>query len=354
MTKKTSYTDNLSDILKFLSPDTGKKLTAEDVDDAVIRQMETRLLSRLTVLKAIDRLSEKMDLDSHQIASDILGENRILEDEDFFPELNDAEEVLPGVANLISMASRLGVSLEDMNLVSMWDADRDLIDAVTYNEYVFVMMGKEDSPAELALRLVNFGFRNIRLIMGTDIGEKNEKITEGRLSEFMHRKEKNAGAVIIHNEYPKMRLVTHGLPDEAFLGYEQQIMPSQEIRSIILSKLALTRSSVIYDIGAGSGTVSAECARLCVDGWVYAIERDPEKLQFLRGNKRKFNLENMEILLGVAPGAIRDLPVPTHAVISSSLGVIRQTMEILTGKNPSVRVVMKLNSLESRWKPLHS
>ena len=64
-------------------------------------------------------------------------------------------------------------------------------------------------------------------------------------------------------------------------------MTKEEVRSISLSKLQLTRNSVIYDVGAGTGSVSVEMAMQAVEGQVYAIEKKPEAVELLYKNKEK-------------------------------------------------------------------
>ncbi len=98
-------------------------------------------------------------------------------------------------------------------------------------------------------------------------------------------------------------------------------MTKEEVRSISLSKLQLTRNSVIYDVGAGTGSVSVEMAMQAVEGQVYAIEKKPEAVELLYKNKEKFAADNLTIIEGLAPEACVDLPVPTHAFIGGSSGI---------------------------------
>ena len=93
-------------------------------------------------------------------------------------------------------------------------------------------------------------------------------------------------------------------------------MTKEEIRSISLSKLRLTKDAVIYDVGAGTGSVSVEMALMAVDGRVYAVEKKEEAVQLLHKNKEKFRADNLDIISGTAPEALKDLPVPTHAFFS--------------------------------------
>ena len=124
-------------------------------------------------------------------------------------------------------------------------------------------------------------------------------------------------------------------------------MTKLEVRSVSLSRLGLKRDSVVYDIGAGTGSVSVEAALQAADGRVYAIERKGEAAALIRENRRKFAVPNLEVVEGLAPEAFFALPAPTHAFIGGSAGNLRQIVEVLLEKNPQVRVVINAIALET-------
>ncbi len=84
-------------------------------------------------------------------------------------------------------------------------------------------------------------------------------------------------------------------------------MTKSEIRAIILSKLAVKETDIIYDIGAGTGSVSIELAIAACRGKVYAIEYQQEALMLIQENKKRFGCNNLEIIPGMAPEAIEGL-----------------------------------------------
>lgn len=83
-----------------------------------------------------------------------------------------------------------------------------------------------------------------------------------------------------------------------------------EVRAVSVSKLELTEHSVLYDVGAGTGSISVECAGLSDSVKVFAIEKNPEAVELLEQNFRKFALTNAKIIAGNAPEALNDLPAP--------------------------------------------
>ena len=124
-------------------------------------------------------------------------------------------------------------------------------------------------------------------------------------------------------------------------------MTKSEVRSIALSKLAPGLRSVVYDVGAGSGSVTVEAAQIARAGRVYAIERKERALELSRKNIERFRLRNVELVAGAAPEALQALPAPTHAFIGGSSGNLRSIVECLLAKNPAVRIVAMAVTLET-------
>lgn len=124
-------------------------------------------------------------------------------------------------------------------------------------------------------------------------------------------------------------------------------MTKCEVRTISIAKLGLVKNSVIYDIGAGTGSVSVQMALNVPDGKVYAVEKKEEALSLIEANKRKFAADNLEIVKGTAPEVLGDLPGPTHAFIGGSSGNMKEILDWLFAANPQVKIVLNAISLET-------
>ena len=105
--------------------------------------------------------------------------------------------------------------------------------------------------------------------------------------------------------------------------------------------------AVIYDIGAGTGSVAIECALNAPHGTVYAVEKKAEAAELIRENKKNFAAENLTVVEGSAPEALEDLPAPDCAFIGGSSGNLQEIVEILLAKNPAVRIVINTVTLET-------
>ena len=148
-------------------------------------------------------------------------------------------------------------------------------------------------------------------------------------------------------ESPCGRIVTGGLPDETFSRLPGIPMTKSEVRAIILSKLMLAEDSVCWDIGAGTGSVSVEMARLAAKGEVYAIERRGDAVPLIRENAHRLGLSNVHVIEGTAPAALAGLPAPSHAFIGGSSGNTAEIIECLLAGNPHVRIAAAAVTLET-------
>jgi len=140
-----------------------------------------------------------------------------------------------------------------------------------------------------------------------------------------------------------------GLPDDAF----EQRRPvkgqitKREVRAVSLYSLGLRQDSVVWDIGAGTGSVSVEAALIANCGQVYAIERDSDSMPLLEANVAQWGSDNITIISGEAPAALEDLPNPDSVFVGGSGGNLSQILEYSASRlNPSGTIVVNLAVLE--------
>ena len=124
-------------------------------------------------------------------------------------------------------------------------------------------------------------------------------------------------------------------------------MTKEEIRELSVCKLHLEPWHTVWDVGAGTGSVSLEIAFAVTEGRVIAIERNDAALQLLKTNKERLGARNVRIVAGKAPEALEPLPAPDRVFIGGSGGSLMRIMEIALQKNPSVRFVITAITLET-------
>lgn len=137
-----------------------------------------------------------------------------------------------------------------------------------------------------------------------------------------------------------------GIKDEEFIR-DQIPMTKMNIRILSVAKLQLEPDSVVYDVGAGTGSVSVEMAFLCPKGKIYAIEKKPEGCELIRKNIEKFELRNIEVIEGVAPDCLEQIEAPTHVFLGGSSGKLAEIVNLIRKKNPKVRFVVNAVTLET-------
>ena len=261
------------------------------------------------------------------------------------PLLQDCRvELLPGISSMSYLCARLGVSYEQTLAVSLHGRQRDICGDVRRNRQVFALTGGENGAGQLCQRLCSQGLGDVLVAVGQELGYPAERITRGTAEELAQQVFPSLSAVYVEN--PKAsKPLTWGLPDECFLRRESVPMTKSEVRSVCLSKLRLTEDAVVWDVGAGSGSVSVEMALGAAQ--VYAIEYRREALELLEENKAHFGLENITIVPGKAPEVCRELPAPTHVFLGGTGGNLEQILTLVLEKNSAARIVATAIALES-------
>lgn len=255
-------------------------------------------------------------------------------------------ELVCGISSVVYFASCIGMSWEDMKLMSLHGRNQNVIGALREQEKVFTLTGGAKGIRELCRELITYGLEDIKIYIGRQLGSEEQTIEKGSPKEFQNYEKEGLCVVVLVNESAKKAIVTHGIPDEEFLR-EKVPMTKEEVRSISISKLQLAKDSVVYDIGAGTGSISVECARMAVDGMVYAIEKKMEAGALIQKNSEKLAAKNLQIAAGEAPEILKKLPTPTHAFIGGSSGKLEEIILCLWEKNPKVRIVINAISLET-------
>jgi precorrin-6Y C5,15-methyltransferase (decarboxylating) len=141
-----------------------------------------------------------------------------------------------------------------------------------------------------------------------------------------------------------------GNPDEAFLQTKpkQGLLTPSEVRAIALSELDLGPTSVVWDIGAGSGSVAIEAAQIATGGTVYAIEMDPQDHELIVTNAERFGVSNLIPVLGRAPDAWKELPDADAIFVGGSSREISNIVESAYARlRPGGRLVANVGSIES-------
>lgn len=255
-------------------------------------------------------------------------------------------QVLPGISSVQYLASRLGKSWDDAVVTSTHGRACNFVAKIRKNKKVFLLTGGEMDASGVIRTLSRYGLGHVQIAVGQELSYEDEEIFRGTVEELCGRSFHPLAVIYAENPQAEGAVSTQGLPDEAFLRDEVP-MTKQEVRAVTLAKLGLSKTSICWDVGAGTGSVSLEMGECCEDGFVYAIEQKDEACGLIEKNKLHLGVANVQVIHGSAPEALRELPAPTHVFIGGSSGDLRAIMELALEKNADVRIVMNTVTAET-------
>ncbi len=262
-------------------------------------------------------------------------------------ENSDLElKVVPGISSVVYFCARLGIAWEDAALISMHGKQANIISVIRDNKKTIVLTGNAEGIRTLCQEMVKYGYGDLKVSVGENLSYPEEKIVIKAARQLCHYEGSALAVLYIENPDGGSRFRGSGGSDERFLRGDVP-MTKEEVRSVSLSKLQIQEDSILYDVGAGTGSVAVEAALLARKGQVYAVEVKDEAVELIYSNKYKFGTDNLSVIHGKAPEALRDLPRPDRVFIGGSKGNLREILAEVIRDNPNVRVVINAISLET-------
>lgn len=259
-------------------------------------------------------------------------------------QLNEFEiENISGISSPVYFLNKLGLACEDVEIISCHGQSEDIIKKINENEKVCTIIGRRTDVSEICIKLLKYNMGNVRVSVGERLSYDNESIVKGNAEDFVNKETDTLSVVVFEND--KYEGKKRGsIRDGEFIRGNVP-MTKEEIRTVSLSKLKLDEKSVLYDIGAGTGSVSVEASKICKK--VYAVEKNQDACKLIEENRIKFKCDNIEIIKGSAPEAINDLEMPTHVFIGGSSGKIKEITDKVIEKNENAVFVINAITLET-------
>lgn len=261
--------------------------------------------------------------------------------------------VIPGISSASYLAARLGRPWQDWRFLSAHGVACDIVaEAERAGELFLVTSGGED-PSRLSGELVQAGFGDARVTVAERLSYPDERITCATASEIAGQTFDDLNVMLIefaggagspaNSRWP---YASSGIPDELFIRGDVP-MTKQEVRAVALAKLRLTATDTVWDVGAGTGSVSIEAALIARAGSVWAVERNATGVRLIRENADAFGCGNVHAVPGVAPEALAKLPVPDAVFVGGSAGELPSIVEAALEKNSQVRLCVPCVTVET-------
>jgi precorrin-6Y C5,15-methyltransferase (decarboxylating) len=275
-------------------------------------------------------------------------------------------EVLPHVSSMQLAFARVKETWEDAYLTNLQTHPLDtVVDRIRTAETVGLFTSEQEGPAQIARQLLARGLDYFRMYVCENLGAPDERVTQGELHEIQEMEFAPLNVVILRRKPGRPdRPVTpertrrFGNPDAVFAQSRPQsgLITQAEVRALALAQLAIQPASVVWDIGAGSGSVAIEAARLSEPGMVYAIEEDAADYHLILANALTFGVQNVKAIHGTAPAVFVGLPAPDAIFIDGTGREIGRLLEAawqaLRGGGQMVVNVATLESLNTTYSVL--
>ena len=258
--------------------------------------------------------------------------------------------VIPGISSASYLAARLARPWQDWRFVSAHGVVCDIVaEAERAGELFLATSGGED-PSRLSGELVQAGFGDARVTVAERLSYPDERITCATASEIAGQTFDDLNVMLIEfaggvasSRWP---YASSGIPDELFIRGDVP-MTKQEVRAVALAKLRLTATDTVWDVGAGTGSVSIEAALVARAGSVWSVERNAAGVRLIRENADAFGCGNVHAVPGVAPEALAKLPVPDAVFVGGSAGELPSIVEAALEKNSQVRLCVPCVTVET-------
>ncbi|MDE5096903.1 MAG: precorrin-6y C5,15-methyltransferase (decarboxylating) subunit CbiE [Trichodesmium sp. St16_bin4-tuft] len=266
----------------------------------------------------------------------------------------------PHLSSVQLAFSRIKVPWQDTKIISVHGRPMDeLIEALQQGaEKVAVLTDPTNTPQAIANLLLSLHLpATYQFWVCENLGAEDERVQQWSIDEIQKETFAPLNLVVLlrqarmaNQPVDLVDLPLLGIPDNYFLSYDDHpgLMSKREVRVLILAELSLQPGQIIWDIGAGTGSVSVEIARLCSSSIVYAIEKTAVGTSLIEENCRRFQLKNVVSLHGNAPEILHHLRSPHRVFIGGSSGKLRNILGVCGIRMlPEGVIVLAFTTLEN-------
>jgi precorrin-6Y C5,15-methyltransferase (decarboxylating) len=260
--------------------------------------------------------------------------------------------ILPAASSMQEAFARVGLPWHEARFASCHGRPVEaVVDTVRHHAVVGLFTDPDNTPARIAAHLLEAGLEGLTAHACCDLGGPDERVFSGDLSALKGQADlPQPNVLILVHDRPPRRALRLGLPEEAFVHRKPKVglITKREVRAVAIARMGLTDASVVWDIGAGSGSVAVECALACHRGRVFAVEKNAEDVDNIRANVAAFGTANLTAVHATAPDGLEGLPDPDAVFVGGTGKRLEPLLSTcLERLAPGGRLVMTLATLDN-------
>ena len=273
-------------------------------------------------------------------------------------ELGIPFRLMPGISSLSLLSARAGLPWQGVPVLSLHGRRADWMTVLRRAGVVFLTLSRGRDLPEIAERLRSSGAGDCRMHCGADLSLPEELYVSTRAEDFgrpgtgteedcKRLLERTLVCVMLVSPAGAASPLHPGIPDECFQRVKGVPLTKSEIRAQLMALLKPKQDAVCWDVGCGSGGVTAELAFACPEGAVYALDCDPEAVRLTADNARHFGLSGVTVKEAAAPEGLAELPAPDCVFVGGSGGRLREILSCVFEKNPAAVTAVTAVTLET-------
>lgn len=277
----------------------------------------------------------------------------------------DCIDIIPNLSMLQLASAKLGLAWQDARIASVHSSDAGewmigatpehglykLMQSLRQSDLTAIYTSPENNPARIARMLQMESLADeFQILVAECLLQPQENITDWLSIDAAAQMNFSDPNIALLRRPPAASEALFGLADERFNQRkpEKGLITKREVRAVSLARMALRPDSIVWDIGAGSGSVGLEAARLCAKGHVYAIEKNQTDFEIALSNRANLCVTNYTLIKGLAPQGLDAWPDPDAIFIGGSGGELIQLIEIcLKRLSKEGHLVMNFATIEN-------
>ncbi|MCD6274015.1 MAG: precorrin-6y C5,15-methyltransferase (decarboxylating) subunit CbiE [Deltaproteobacteria bacterium] len=228
----------------------------------------------------------------------------------------DMVNIYPNITSVAAVFARIKEPWHDVHVISMHGREQKiaLLSALAKKEKIALFTDSNNNPAMVAKLLIENNYADFQICVLEQLGTSSEHVEWYELSNAVEKIFSEPNMVVLKRKPVDMDIEPAerphlGMPESSF-DHKDGLITKAEVRAVVISKLHLMPDSILWDLGAGSGSVSIESSYFITTGVIFAVEQHKERIIQIQNNKNRYNVNNLEIIHTKLPLGLENLPRP--------------------------------------------